>query len=127
MGDAELDARRARAVGRLLRLGVTIAAAVIALGAVPYLAANGLQRHDYSVFRGEPPALRSAAGILRDVLSGDSRGIIQLGLLLLLATPVGRVVLLLASFLRERDALYVAVAAAVLGVLAYSLLGSGFL
>ncbi|MFI5180489.1 MAG: DUF1634 domain-containing protein [Thermoanaerobaculia bacterium] len=125
--DAVTDRGRARAVGRLLRTGVTLAAAVIAAGAVPYLVMNGLTRHDYSVFRGEPPALRSAAGIVRDAFSGDSRGIIQLGFLVLLATPVARVVLLLAGFVRERDVLYITVSAAVLGILAYSLLGSGFL
>ncbi|HQR67568.1 MAG TPA: DUF1634 domain-containing protein, partial [Thermoanaerobaculia bacterium] len=68
-----------------------------------------------------------AAGILRDALSGDSRGVIPLGILILLATPVARVALLLGDFVREGDRLYVAVTAVVLGVLAFSLLGSGFL
>jgi len=121
------DERRSRAVGRLLRAGVTLAAAIVAAGAVPYLAVHGLERPDYSVFRGEPRILRSAAGIVRDALSGDSRGILQLGILILIATPVARVVLLLADFVSDRDRLYVAVTAAVLGVLAYSLVGSGFL
>jgi uncharacterized membrane protein len=120
------DERRARDVGRLLRAGVTLAAAVVAAGAIPYLLAHGFDRPDYSVFRGEPRTLRSAGGILRDALSGESRGILQLGILFLIATPVARVVLLLADFVRDRDGLYVAITAAVLGVLAYSLLGSGF-
>jgi uncharacterized membrane protein len=124
---ADADGRRARTVGGLLRAGVTVAAAVVAAGGIPYLAAHGFERPDYTAFRGEPPALRSAAGILRDALSGDSRGVIQLGILILLATPVARVALLLADFLREGDRLYVAVTAVVLGVLAFSLLGSGFL
>ncbi len=121
------DERRSRAVGLLLRAGVTLAAAVVAAGAIPYLMVHGLERPDYSVFRGEPRILRSAGGIVRDALSGDSRGILQLGILILIATPVARVVVLLADFVRDRDGLYVAVAAIVLGVLAYSLLGSGFL
>ncbi len=121
------DERRSRAVGRLLQAGVTLAAAVVAAGAIPYLLAHGLERPDYSVFRGEPRVLRSAEGVLRDALSGDSRGILQLGILILIATPVARVILLLADFLRDRDGLYVGVTAVVLAVLAYSLLGSGFL
>lgn len=121
------DERRSRAVGRLLRVGVTLAAVVVAAGAIPYLMAHGLDRPDYSVFRGEPRSLRSAPGIVRDALSGDSRGILQLGILILIATPVARVILLLADFVRDRDGLYVVVTATVLGVLAYSLLGSGFL
>jgi uncharacterized membrane protein len=126
MGDAS-DERRARAVGRLLQAGVTLAAAVVAAGAIPLLVRHGLERPDYSVFRSEPQIYRSAAGIARDALSGDSRGIVQLGILLLVATPVARVVLLLVDFVSDRDGLYVALAAAVLGVLAFSLLGSGFL
>jgi len=121
------DERRSRSVGSLLRAGVMLAAAVVAAGAIPYLVAHGLDRPDYSVFRGEPKILRSATGIVRDALSGDSRGILQLGILILIATPVARVVLLLADFVRDRDRLYVVVTAVVLCVLAYSLLGSGFL
>ncbi len=92
------DERRSRAVGPLLRAGVMLAAAVVAAAPIPYLLAHGLERPDYSVFRGEPRILRSAAGIVRDALSGDSRGILQLGILILIATPVARVVLLLADF-----------------------------
>lgn len=125
--DRGSDERRSRAVGTLLRAGVTLAAAVVTAGAIPYLAAHGLDRPDYSVFRGEPTALRSAPGIVRDALAGDSRGILQLGILILIATPIARVVLLLVDFVRDRDGLYVLVAAVVLGVLAYSLFGSGFL
>ncbi|HUM01982.1 MAG TPA: DUF1634 domain-containing protein [Thermoanaerobaculia bacterium] len=121
------DERRSRTVGRLLRAGVTLAAAVVVSGAIPYLRVHGFERPDYAVFRGEPQTLRSASGIVRDALAGDSRGILQLGILILIATPVARVVLLLADFARDRDTLYVAVTAGVLGVLAYSLFGSGFL
>jgi uncharacterized membrane protein len=121
------DDRRARTVGRLLQSGVTLAAAVVAAGAIPYLVAHGMDRPDYGVFRGEPSVLKSAVGIVHDALEGDSRGILQLGILILIATPVARVVLLLVDFVRDRDVLYVLVAAAVLGVLVYSLFGSGLL
>jgi uncharacterized membrane protein len=121
------DERRSRAVGSLLRAGVTLAAAVVVAGAIPYLAVHGLDRPDYAVFHGEPTMLRSVRGIVRGALAGDSRGILQLGILILVATPVARVVLLLVDFVRDRDGLYVLLAASVLGVLAYSLFGSGVL
>jgi|MudIll2142460700_1097286.scaffolds.fasta_scaffold119118_3 uncharacterized membrane protein len=121
------DRRRSRAVGRLLQAGVTLAGGVVVAGAIPYLVVHGFERPDYAVFRGEPRMLRSVTGIVADALSGDSRGILQLGILILIATPVSRVVLLLADFWRDRDTLYVAVTTVVLGILAYSLLGSGFL
>ena len=122
-----VDERRSRTVGKLLQAGVTLAAAVVATGAIPYLVVHGFERPDYAVFRGEPSILRSAGGVVRDALSGDSRGILQLGILILIATPIARVVLLLADFVRDRDGLYVVVTTIVLGVLAFSLLGSGFL
>lgn len=110
-------------VGNLLRAGVILAASVVLLGGALYLARYGTTMPDYRVFRGEPSDLRSIAGILRDVRAFDSRGIIQLGLLLLIATPVARVTFSLFAFARQRDATYVIVTLIVLGVLIYSLSG----
>ena len=47
---------------------------------------------EYRVFRGEPGDLRSISGIVSDARSLGGRGLIQLGLLLLIATPIARVV-----------------------------------
>ena len=52
------------------------------------------------------------------------RGIIQLGLLFLIATPVVRVAFSIFGFAEEEDRLYVVIASVVLLVLAYSLIGS---
>ena len=49
------------------------------------------------------------------------RGIIQLGLLLLIATPVARVVFSVIGFVRQRDFVYVVLTLIVLAVLLYSL------
>jgi len=49
--------------------------------------------------------------------------LIQLGLLLLIATPVARVAFSVVAFAMQRDRLYVAVALIVLAVLMYSLMG----
>ena len=54
------------------------------------MAQSGSGLPDYRVFRGEPSELRSAAGVLRGVSQGHSADLIQLGLLLLIATPVLR-------------------------------------
>jgi uncharacterized membrane protein len=47
----------------------------------------------------------------------------QLGLLLLIATPVARVAFSVFAFALQRDRLYVVVTLAVLGVLAFSMTG----
>lgn len=118
------DQRMEEAVGRILRAGVILAAAVIVLGGVLYLRDHGGATPDYAVFRGEPAALRTPSGILRDAVAGEGRAVIQLGLLVLLATPVARVVFSIWAFARQRDAFYAMVAAVVLLVLLVGILGS---
>ena len=117
--DAQLDIL----VGNLLRAGVLISAAVVLIGGAIYLLRHGLALPDYATFHEGPASLRSVAGILGNVFLGSGRGVIQLGVLLLIATPVVRVVLLLIGFAWQRDRLYVAVSFIVLMALVYSLFG----
>jgi uncharacterized membrane protein len=119
------ERRLAREVGGILRLGVLVSSAVIVLGLVPFLFRDGGQPADYHVFRGEPAAFRTVPGAIAHAAAGHPRGIIQLGVLLLIATPVARVALCLVEFTRERDRLYVAVTLAVLATLAWGLFGPG--
>ena len=109
-------------VGRLLQLGVLVAALVVFVGAVLLPVQHGGTPVAYSVFHGEPDGLRSIAGIVRGVMSMQSESIVQLGLLLLIATPIARVALTLVAFLIQRDRTYVAVTALVLALLLYGLL-----
>jgi len=110
------------AVGNLLRIGVLLSAAVVLAGGVLFLWHHGGSVPDYRVFRGEPLDLRSIAGILRDA-SGSGRGLVQLGLLLLVATPVARVAFTAIAFAVERDRTYVLIALLVLALLLKSLAG----
>lgn len=111
-------------IGSLLRAGVLIAATVVALGGFIYLVRHGGAPADYAVFRGEPDDLRHTSGIMKQVLGGRSRGIIQFGLILLIATPVVRVAFSAVAFAFEKDHLYIAITLIVLTILLYSLLGS---
>jgi len=110
-------------IGNLLRGGVLLAATVVLLGGSLYLVRHGAESPLYGSFRGEPEELRRIPGILADALALRGRGIIQLGLLLLIATPVARVVCAMVAFALQRDWLYVSVTVIVLSVLVYSLLG----
>ncbi len=112
-------------IGMLLRTGVLIAAAVAAVGAAVYLARYGGAPENYRLFRGVPHGLDSVHGVVTGALHLRSRWVIQLGLLLLIATPIARVGLSLVAFARQRDRLYVVVTSIVLGLLLYSLLGPG--
>ncbi len=81
---------------------------------------------NYKIFRGEPSDFRTIPGVLRSVAGGHGRGWIQLGLLLLISTPIARVAFSIVGFTIERDRMYVAFTVIVLAILLYSLLGSGF-
>jgi len=116
--DSKLDAR----IGSLLRAGTLSSAAVILLGGVLYLARHGHDRPDYHHFHGVSPRLHTLSGILSGAIHGDSLAIIQLGLLMLIATPIARVIFSVVAFLAERDFLYVVISGIVLAVLLYSLL-----
>jgi uncharacterized membrane protein len=109
-------------IGRLLQVGVLVAAVVVIAGGAALLARYGRTPADFRVFRTEPSPLRSVGGIVRGALALDSRAVVQLGLVLLIATPVARVALTLVAFVLQRDRLYVALTALVLALLLYGLL-----
>jgi len=117
------DHRVELAVSRVLRIGLAIAAALVAAGGALHLVRHGTEVPHYRVFNGEPDDLTSVAAIARDALSGSGRGVIQLGVLVLLATPVARVAFSAVAFALQRDHLYEVITLVVLAVLAYSLLG----
>jgi uncharacterized membrane protein len=112
-------------MGHLLRTGVVVAALVVFLGGVIYLTRHPSPTTNYRVFQGEPRELRTIRGIFHEAVSFSGRGLIQFGLLILIATPVARVIFSVFAFLYERDWKYVAFTLIVLGLLLYSLLGGG--
>jgi uncharacterized membrane protein len=114
------------AIGTLLRAGVLLAVAIVLFGAIVLLVRHGSARPDYAIFRGEPANLRSLRGILATAFSFQGRGIIQLGILILIATPVARVAFSVIAFALEHDRLYVFITLIVLCVLLFSLAGGHF-
>lgn len=109
-------------IGNLLRTGVLAAAAVVFGAGMLYLVQHHAETIRYTSFAGEPAQLRSIPAIVRDAAALDSRALIQFGLLLLILTPVLRVIFAAIAFALERDRMYVVVSLIVLGVLLYSLL-----
>ncbi len=117
------DQRLDEWMGRLLQIGVMLAAVIVLSGGVVYLIRHSMPVTNYREFQGEPEDLRTMPGIVREAAAGHGRGLIQLGLLLLIATPVARVVFSLFAFSLRKDWTYVTVTAIVLGLLLYSLFG----
>ncbi len=111
-------------VGHLLRTGVILAASVVLIGGVLYLSRHGHEVPDYATFHGESENLKRPLDIIQGVMQLNARAIIQLGLLLLIATPVARVLFSAIAFAIERDGMYVVITLIVLAVLLFSLFGS---
>jgi len=108
-------------MGNLLRIGVIIAASVVFIGGVFYLWKYGNSIPAYKIFKGEPSDLKSLTKIFSDALSLQRRGIIQFGLILLIATPVARVIFSVAAFFYEKDYMYVVFTLIVLIILLLSI------
>jgi uncharacterized membrane protein len=123
--DLRQDQRMDQIMAVLLRSGVLLAASLVFIGGVIYLARHDLPATNYRVFQGEPQELRTVGGILRQAATFHGRGLIQLGLLVLIATPVARVLFSVFAFLYEKDWRYVAITMIVLALLCYSLFGGG--
>lgn len=117
--DKQLD----QVIGIILRIGVTISALAVLGGGILYLVQHGGSQPDYRIFHGESAELRSITGILKDASAFHAAGIIQLGLLLLIATPIMRVCFSIIGFALQRDTAYTLVTIIVLAFLLYSLTG----
>ena len=112
-------------LGMLLRGGVLLSASVTLIGGIMYVASHGNVPVSYHTFTGEPASLRTVVGVIAGVLQGDSISIIQFGVLLLIATPIARVLFSVIGFARERDWMYVACSLLVLALLSYGLVHGG--
>ena len=122
--DSWNDQRIEIIIGTLLRTGVILAATVVLFGGVLYLTRHGHEIPSYTTFHGEPESLKNPVDIFHGVTGMSARAIIQLGLLLLIATPVARVAFSAVAFAMERDGMYVVVTLIVLAILLYSLFAS---
>jgi uncharacterized membrane protein len=119
------DARMESIMGLLLRFGVVLASTVVAAGGVFYLQDHAGQRPDYRTFVAHPLSLRRPAELAGGIARGEADAIVELGILLLVATPIARVVFAAVGFAIERDRLYVAISLTVLAVLLYGMLRVG--
>jgi len=117
MTDRELESL----IGTILRTGVLTAALIVAASGVLFLAHHHADPPRYATFETESASLRTIPGIIRSAMNLRTEALIQLGLLLLIATPIARVALAAAGFYLEGDRLYLAVSTIVLAILIFSL------
>ena len=116
-------------LGRVLRSGVVLSGVIIAIGTALFIAGHSLS--DTSAYLAYNPSSIPHGNFpvsLTDIAAGlgslDPFSVIELGFLVLLATPVARVALSLFLFAAEKDRLYVYLTAAVLAILLFSMLAT---
>ncbi len=110
-------------VGNLLRAGVLLSMSVVLIGGFVYLFWHGKEVADYSVFNFNKVSLKNIPAILASVTTFKGASVIQFGLLLLIFTPIARVIMSVISFFIEKDYLYVIIGLIVLAVIMLSLSG----
>ena len=115
-------------IGNTLRWGVILACLLATIGGVYYLMEHGLDPvPDYRHFDIASAAAQTnyttLGGLWQGILHGDAASCIQVGVIVLILTPVARVALSLFDFIVEQDWLYVAITALVLGIIVSNSLG----
>ena len=127
---AEQDQRLEVAIATLLRIGVIAAAVLVAIGGVLVLRHPEAPVPNYHVFHtpgdrsaiAPGMAIRSIRAVFSQLRSGSGASIIALGLLVLIATPIARVIFAIIGFAREHDTLYTVISLIVLAILVVSLM-----
>jgi uncharacterized membrane protein len=108
-------------IGQQLRWGVITSSIIAFIGGIIYLLNHGTAIPSYTQFTGAPEYVRHLPGIFKGVLQLDGRAIIQLGVVVLLATPITRIAFSVLAFAMEKDKLYVVITLIVLGVITFSI------
>jgi len=116
-------------IGKLLRYGVMLACAITTFGGIVYIAqqhgdislAAYKTKYAASTLTGESwgvaQYLREFNTILPRIMEFDGAAIIQLGVIVLIATPILRVAFSAISFLIEKDYMYVVITLIVLSII----------
>jgi uncharacterized membrane protein len=112
-------------IGVLLRVGVIASVLVLVAGGIWHLRQSGDAPPQVHTFHGEPAELTSVGGVLRGIAAGHAASLIQLGLLLLIATPIARVAFCAMGFASQKDRSFVVITLIVLAALAASFVGVG--
>lgn len=110
-------------LGTLLRAGVIISMTIVLIGGVIFLVHNKGVITDYKVFKPELAKFSSIAAIFKGVSTFHGDAIVQFGILMLIFTPIARIVFAIFSFLIERDYLYVLIGIIILAIITISLNG----
>jgi uncharacterized membrane protein len=109
-------------IGWILRSGVAVSMFLVIIGGIVFIFRHGHSLPDYKTFKGVPDYIHTIGGILDGIIAFKGQAIIQLGIILLIATPVTRVAFSAVGFLIEKDYLYTAITLIVLLIILASMI-----
>jgi len=110
-------------VGNLLRIGVYVSMGIVIIGGIIYLLDHSTEKIDYAAFDLNRVSLKTVEVIFSEVLTFKGAAVVQFGLLMLIFTPIARVIMAVVSFFLEKDYLYVLIGLIVLSIIMVSLSG----
>jgi uncharacterized membrane protein len=110
-----------RIIGQILRYGVLLSSLVVLAGGIVYLTRHGHQVPQFGTFRGEPDKMKDPGPMWRAIVHGEGRPLIQLGLFVLIATPISRIAFSIFGYLLEKDYLYMLITGIVLTIILWNL------
>jgi uncharacterized membrane protein len=109
-------------IGWVLRIGVIVSITVVFLGGIIFLYRHGHEVADHKQFKGIPDFISTAGGIFHGIATIRGQAIIQFGIILLIATPILRVIFSAIGFVREKDYLYIGISVLVLCIIFASMI-----
>lgn len=110
-------------ISRIMRYGIVVASVIVIIGAITFLSNYGQEKPQYSTFTGQPKELTNVFRIISSLSSTSGRGLIEFGMVVLIAIPVLRVAFSIASFIVEKDRVYIIITSIVFILLLFSLFG----
>ncbi|WP_370896947.1 DUF1634 domain-containing protein [Chryseobacterium gossypii] len=109
-----------RSVGNLLRLGVILSVATSLVGFVKLFLEGYKMPKEYKFFQIGNSSEKVWGHFWNSLCKGEGMAIIQLGILLLIFTPLMRIIFALIGYLKEKDYVYVIISSIVLAIMAVS-------
>lgn len=109
-----------RSVGNLLRLGVILSVATSLIGFIKLFTEGFKMPEKYTSLDMGSSSEKVWGMFWNSLCKGEGMAIIQLGILLLIFTPLVRIIFALIGYLKEKDYVYVVISSIVLAIMAIS-------
>ena len=107
-----------RSVGNLLRLGVILSVITSLIGFVKLFMEGFQMPRKYKLLDMGTSSEKVWSHFWETLCKGDGMAIIQLGILMLIFTPLMRIIFALIGYLKEKDYVYVVISSIVLAIMA---------